>query len=678
MAKKSLNETKFTYENLYSLLYKEDFLYQALINLKNNDGISTPGIDNRTLDSFSKINMEALRESLKNRSYRFKPVRKIFIPKPGKSELRPLGIPTLEDRIVQEMIRIILEAIYEPIFEVKHKNSNFGFRKNKSTHDAINKITTKAQNTEWCIEGDIKGAFNNVDHDILCDILSERISDKEFIQFIKQGLRSGSVHQGNYEHTVLGTPQGGIASPILFNIYLSKLDEYILTEVQAKIDEINISQKRTIKPVTRSYRKHESQVSSAIISIAKIRKKQTEIHGPFVKNWDKEQVKKMRLLILRRKRDKKMILQTPYLDKKRATLRIVYVRYADDWTLFLNGNEALAYEIKTMISEFLLNKLKLTLSEDKTFLTNVKKNRVYFLGYSLCYYADAIRVLNRISKVNYFASARRTTGNQIVVGIDQNRLESRLRVKRFMDPKKFFPHRKPEWTVLSDYEIIMRYNYVIRGLINYYSPMVRDFSYLNKYIYILYYSCAHTIANKHKLSLRGVFKRYGHPITISQTSKKKKFEPPKKVIKLKVTKKRKDQKKLTPTEGIFSYEKKHLKTITLLDYKGCLEIYKELKESKALKRKPDIYDFLQVRINWRTVYKLHKYCVICGSSRKLQMHHNRHIRDSGLKDSGFKQVLSNLNRKQICVCESCHRKIHTKVYDGIKLADLYDPDLATV
>lgn len=265
-------EAKFS--DLYSLLKREDFIYQAIIKLKGNKGADTRDVDRKTIDGISAKDVTSLQAKLKDMSFKFSPVKRIMIPKPGKPEKRPLGIPTFTDRVVQEMIRGVLEAVYEPVFELRHNNSNYGFRPGKGTKDAVEVLVRKAQNTEWCIEGDIKGAYDNVDHDKLLGILREKISDERFLALIKQGLKCGAIHEGTYTHTLLGTPQGGIASPILFNIYMSKLDEYVNEVLSSEISERNIAEGRSSKPVTRSYRKFESTYSSSKKVLQRIRKGQ--------------------------------------------------------------------------------------------------------------------------------------------------------------------------------------------------------------------------------------------------------------------------------------------------------------------------------------------------------------------------------------------------------------------
>lgn len=676
---KSQKDNTQKFDNLYHLLTREDFIIQAITNLRANKGTSTPGIDMATLEGLADFHPVLLSDSIKNHEYRFRPVKRVWIPKPGKKEKRPLGIPTFGDRVVQEMCRMILEAIYEPEFELRYKNSNYGFRPKKSTHDAIETIKIKAQNLEHCVEGDIVGAFVNVSHDRLIEILGEKISDQEFLSFIRQGLQSGVIDHGTYQHTLLGTPQGGIASPILFNIYMSKLDEFINNHIANEINQWNVSENRMKKPETKSYKKLQYQTYKNKKKLKEITSKENLLQPTPRKEWSSESKVKYEETVALIKQTEKRRLEVPYSDKKRTLLRFCYVRYADDWVFFTNCDRKRTEYIKERISEFLLQDLKLELSPEKTKLTNVKTEKVKFLGFTMSYYANTIRRLRITSEaitkpkfqkgfqivklkqqitINHL---RRTTGNQLVIGIDQDRLDSRLKQKRFMTTFKnmFRGRRKTEWTTLTDYEIIMRFNYVIRGLVNYYAPMVRDFSLLNKYIYILNYSCAHTLASKHHTTIRRVFQTFGKPITAEFGKKKT------------IPKKNNKEKRITlwkETENTQKEEKK----VTLLSYLAC----RAIAQKQVTKEKTD-QDFLCVRINWRTAYKMSKHCVICGSMDKVEMHHMKHVRKMGKTSEGFKQVISILNRKQICVCYKCHRRIHNGTYDGLRLSDFYDPELAT-
>jgi group II intron reverse transcriptase/maturase len=661
--KRSSETAGATFEDLYSLMTREDFVYQALTNIRANKGSGTAGIDYKTFEAISSETILNIVKNLRQGTYQFNPIKRIMIPKPGKTELRPLGIPTFEDRIVQEMIRAILEAIYEPVFTLEHKDSNFGFRPKKSTQDAIRVIRQRAQNTEWCIEGDIKKAYDSINHKILIQILRCKIKDDKFLSLINSALKSGLVFKGAYEHTLLGTPQGGIASPILFNIYMAELDRYILNDIQNYIDEKNRIEIRQRDPITKPWAKLTSTIKSTKASLARIRAKQT---AP-LSEWTSEPREKYLNLVKRLRGSLRDRLSVPYQDKKRTTIRVVYTRYADDWVLFTNADYKTTETIKEKISTFLENTLKLTLSLEKTKITNVKKHTVNFLGFTLGYYANSRKILRlgkkRLPTTNMWKKrifppdrvrakipkpfARRTTGNQLTIGIDKTRLESRLKTKRFMTEKddgRVLARRKTEWTTLSDYEIILRYNQVIRGLVNYYGFTIRDFSQLTKYTYIFQYSCLHTLACKHNSSITKVIKKYGNPPSANEKVRK-------------------------------GEEVKNQKRITLMDYNACKTSILRLADNKTAE---DDSDFLTVRINWRTTYKLQKYCVVCGSTKKIEMHHIRHIRKTGTTVTGFNQVLVALNRKQIPVCSICHVKIHRGLYNGTGLNDFYDPGLGAL
>jgi group II intron reverse transcriptase/maturase len=662
--KKSMTIPRTTFNDLYPLMTREDFVYQALTNIRANKGSSTAGIDYKTFESISSETILNIVDKLKKGIYKFNPIKRIMIPKPGKTELRPLGLPTFEDRIVQEMIRAILESIYEPIFKLEHNDVNFGFRPKKSTHDAIRKIHQKAQNTEWCIEGDIKKAYDTVNHKILINILRYKIKDEKFLNLIKNALESGLVFKGVYEHTLLGTPQGGIVSPILFNIYMSELDRYILNEIQYFIDEKNRIEQRELDPITIPWSKLTSTIKSTKKSLQRIRAKQT----PSLSEWPIEIKERYFNLVQLLRSALKSRISIPYQDKKRTKIRFVYVRYADDWVFFTNADYKTTLNIKEKINKFLEEVLKLTLSIEKTKITNVKKQTMNFLGFRLGYYASNRKILRlgkkRLPYTNIWKKrifppdrvrakipkpfARRTTGNQLLIGIDQIRLENRLKTKRFMANKSKgikFSRRKTEWTNLTDYEIILRYNQVIRGLTNYYAPLIRDFSTLVKYTYIFQYSCLHTLASKHNTSITKIIKKYGNPPSAKEKISKN------------------DEKKTTQKE------------IKLMDYNACKKAAIQLVKNKINQNDTD---FLTIRINWRTTYKLQKYCVVCGSTNKIEMHHIRHIRKTGVTVTGFDQVLVNLNRKQIPVCSTCHVKIHKGLYNGTGLNDFYDPGLGAL
>ena len=216
-------------KDLFKLLSYDAIWYQSYQNIYSNRGAFTRGVNSDTLDGFNKIRLDKIKNELFNNTYQPTPVRRVLIPK-SNGKTRPLGIPTGTDKLVQEACRIILEAIYEP----KFSNLSHGFRPNRSCHTALKDIYLW-KGTKWYIEADIKGCFDNIDHKILLTILEDKIVDIRFINLIRKFLKAGYVEDWKYGKTYSGTPQGGIISPILMNIYLNMLDKH----VESIIGEIN-------------------------------------------------------------------------------------------------------------------------------------------------------------------------------------------------------------------------------------------------------------------------------------------------------------------------------------------------------------------------------------------------------------------------------------------------------
>nr|WP_063842301.1 reverse transcriptase/maturase family protein [Hassalia byssoidea] len=170
--------------------------------------------------SIKKI--ESLIEEIRYERFRWTPVRRINIPKKN-GKTRSLGIPTWKDKLVQEVVRLMLEAYYEP----QLSDSSHGFRPKRGCHTALTIIDRTWQGTKWFIEGDIRGCFDNIDHKILMSILREKIQDNRFLRLIENLLKAGYCEQWKYHSTLSGTPQGAIVSPLLANIYLDKLDKFV-------------------------------------------------------------------------------------------------------------------------------------------------------------------------------------------------------------------------------------------------------------------------------------------------------------------------------------------------------------------------------------------------------------------------------------------------------------------
>src|SRR5229473_1658987 len=191
-----------------------------------NHGAMTPGASAETADGMSEDKIHEIIEAMRAERYRFSPVRRTFIPKKN-GKLRPLGMPTWSDKLVGEVMRLLLEAYYEPQFS----DRSHGFRPRRGCHTALSEVASTWTGTTWFIEGDISDCFGSLDHDIMIKILAEKIHDNRFLRLIANMLKAGYLEDWKYHATLSGSPQGGVVSPILSNIYLNKLDAYVEQEL---------------------------------------------------------------------------------------------------------------------------------------------------------------------------------------------------------------------------------------------------------------------------------------------------------------------------------------------------------------------------------------------------------------------------------------------------------------
>lgn len=221
LQKHSLAEN-YQYERLYRNLYNPDFYLQAYQNIYANKGAMTPGIDGMTLDGFGSQRTQELIESLKSHSYQPASVKRVYIPKKNGKK-RPLGIASSDDKLVQEIVRMMLESIYEPTFS----KLSHGFRAKRSCHTALLQIQHNFTGVKWFVEGDIKAYFDTIDHQVLMEILRRRIKDEAFLELIWKFLRAGYLEKWEYNATYSGVAQGSGFSPILANLYLNELDKYV-------------------------------------------------------------------------------------------------------------------------------------------------------------------------------------------------------------------------------------------------------------------------------------------------------------------------------------------------------------------------------------------------------------------------------------------------------------------
>ena len=468
--KSSADHKDGVFTRLYRYLLRDDVYKMAYKNIYANQGAATKGTDNDTADSFSQEYIDKIIMELSSGTYEPKPVRRTYREKKN-GKLRPLGIPSFKDKIVQDIIRMYLEAIYEPIFS----DRSHGFRPGRSCHTALTQITKGFNGIKWFIEGDIKGCFDNIDHDVLLSILTRKIKDSKFINLIRKFLKAGYMEEWKYHATYSGTPQGGILSPILANIYLNELD--------MKIDEIR---KAFDKPAKRSSTHEYSAKKWQIEKVIKAIKACT--------NADEKA-----LLITELKKLRKELCQIPAKDQ--SDKKIVYVRYADDFLIGVNGTKEECQQIKSLLKEYLTEHLRLELSDEKTKITH-SSDCARFLGYYV-----RVRRNNQLKKRSDGVIQRTLNLSvELLVPLKD-------KIERFMlDNKiaiidkdgKFKPMHRNALVNNTDLEIVDNYNAQTRGICNYYS-MASNFGRLDYFVYLMEYSCLKTLARNLRLLVLSSF-----------------------------------------------------------------------------------------------------------------------------------------------------------------------------
>lgn len=454
---------------LTRIMHLDEIWYEAYANIYANKGAMTKGIDDNTLDGMSKERITEIINSLKEGTYKPKPVRRVYIPKKDGKE-RPLGVPSGDDKLVQEVTRIILERIYEPVF---HDNSH-GFRKDKSCHTALKQVQRTWTGVKWFVEFDIKGFFDNMNHEIMVKLLEKKIDDNRFIKLIKSFLKAGYLEEWKYHKTYSGAPQGGIVSPILSNIYLHELDGYMT----ALRDEFNKGKKRPINPEYRNlnsklYRLHKKLAGS---------------------NQKLELIKEL----LEAKKQQKSI---PSVDTHGEEFkRLQYSRYADDFICGIIGTKHDATAIMQKVTEFLQDSLNLEISPEKT-LINKGQQGIEFLSYGIKtqYGEKEVKV-----KMNGRYTTKRTISGSVLLSVPQHKALQSCRNYGYGDYQENKPLHRAELTNFSVFEIIEMYNAELRGLANYYvlaREVKRDLANLQ---YLSLYSLIKTLANKHDSKLTTV------------------------------------------------------------------------------------------------------------------------------------------------------------------------------
>lgn len=442
-------------ERVYKLLFNRELYLIAYAKLYPNNGAMTKGVTEETIDGMSIQKIDMIIEQLRRETYYWRPVKREYIPKKNGKH-RPLGIPVWSDKLLQEVIRMILEAYYESQFS-EHSH---GFRPKRGCHTALQEIQTW-KGTRWFIEGDISSYFDTIDHGVLITMLPKQIQDGRFIRLIKNMLEAGYLDDWKFHKTISGTPQGGVISPLLANIYLHQFDKWV--------------GEKLIPQYTRGKKQRANSAYTRLSRKIKF----------YQDNGD---YRKAHQLIVERR-------NLPSVDTYDANYRrLRYVRYADDFILGFTGSKAEAKDIKKQIGDFLKIKLHLELSQEKTLITHATEESAKFLGYEI----KAQRVNDYIDN-----KGRRSANGVIALFVSASVIESKCR--QYMKNDKAI-HRN---NLLhdDDFSIVQTYQQEYRGLVQYYI-LAQNLSWFSKVYWYMETSLLKTLAFKHKSSINKMLAKY--------------------------------------------------------------------------------------------------------------------------------------------------------------------------
>lgn len=584
-------DSSYKFERLYRLFFNEELFFVAYQRIYAKEGNMTKGADGQTIDEMSLVRFQKLIDSLKNQSYQPVPSRRVYIPKKDGKQ-RPLGIPSVNDKLVQEVLRMILESIFEKQFD----DSSHGFRPRRSCHTALMQVQRNFIATKWFIEGDIRGFFDNINHDVLIGVLRERINDERFLRLVRKFLNAGYLEDWVFHKTYSGTPQGGIVSPILANIYLDKLDKF-MKEYRTKFDK-------------GSKRKENIEYFRLSRKIAKLAYRLESVKDESEKLSRIEKINAV-------KKERLALSSVDEMDD--GYRRIKYVRYADDFLIGVIGSKEDCEQIKGDIKRFLLEKLKLELSDDKTLITHGNKP-AKFLGYEI-HVRKASEDTKRSKKTGIL---NRVYGKKVVLTLPTETMRRKL---ADYEAITYIEHNGHQiWKSLSriklinndDLEIIDAYNAEIRGFYNYYS-IANNSSSINDFYHIMQYSMFKTFAKKYRISTREA---------IAKLQIGKNFGI--------VYNDRKGERKVK-----LFYNAGFKRKIVVLG-QPC----DDLPNNIMLNATTSLVDRLKARV-----------CEMCGGTDDLEMHHVRKLKDVAHKQP-WEILMHARRRKTMAVCQSCHKKIH--------------------
>lgn len=585
------SDRSYTFERLYRNLYNRELFLLAYENIYASQGNMTKGTDEKTIDAMSLNRIDGIIASLKDESYQPQPSRRTYIPKKN-GKMRPLGIPSFDDKLLQECVRLLLEAVYEGSFA----KTSHGFRPNHSCHTALSQVQVCFTGVKWFVEGDIKGFFDNINHEVMIGILAERIKDVKFLRLIRKFLKAGYLEDWQYRNTYSGTPQGGIISPILANIYLDKLDRY-MEELKKRFDK---GTERAVYPETYELEKKRGVIAKKL------------------RNTNSEEER--RLLTEKIHEIDREKLTMPYSDPFDTSFkRLQYVRYADDFLIGVIGSKEDAIAINEKVKAFVAETLKLELSDEKTLITHSEKS-ARFLGYDIYVRRSAATKRNKTGRL-----CRHLNGT-VCLEMPHELMRKKLIEYGAMTIEKTV-HGKDNWKAKARYylkdnddlEILDQYNSEIRGFRNYYR-IANNAAHASSFGYIMQYSMFKTFATKYRTTMRRMITklRIGKNFGVRFIDKKEKSKT-----------------RLFYNEG---FARKPLQKNAVVDVIPNTVMY----SSKTS---------LMARLSAGQ-------CELCGKTDcEIEIHHVRKLKDLKGK-SYWERFMIARNRKTLALCIDCHEQLH--------------------
>ncbi len=453
-------------ERVYKLLFNRDLYLEAYGKIYRNKGAMTHGVTDETPDGMSLDKIDTIIEALRYERYQWLPARRTYIPKKNGKK-RPLGMPVWSDKLVQEVIRSLLEAYFEPQFS----NHSHGFRPRRGCHTALREIYYNWRGTTWFIEGDIAQCFDKLSHELLIETLKEHIHDGRFIRLMQELLDAGYMEDWTYNQTLSGVPQGGVISPLLSNILLDKLDKFVETVL--------------IPQYSRGTKRKDNPEYTKLMNDSRYQRKRGNI----------EKAEELR---------KQAQTMPSQITNDPDYRRLKYVRYADDFLLGLVGPKSEAEEIKQHLKKFLQEELKLELSEEKTLITHAVSEAARFLGYEITVLQNDAKRTERDTNGYGTKTMCRSLNRSIGLRVPKDIV--RAKIERYMKNGKVM-HRT-ELINESDYTIVAKYQLEYRGIANYYR-LAYNMRTLGELKWVMETSLTKTLATKHKMPVPKVYEKYG-------------------------------------------------------------------------------------------------------------------------------------------------------------------------